>query len=79
MFSVRYIAIACLSYAAGLFAALLVAAAAYLRTESRGAQSRSDFPGRNPQAVRRILTLMDALDLARRCDRSTRFAAGVRP
>ena len=59
--------------------ALLVAAAAYLRTESRGAQSRSDFPGRSPQAERRVLTLADALDLARRCDHSTRLAAGDRP
>ncbi len=59
--------------------ALLVTAAAYLRTESRGAQSRSDFPERSAQSARRSLTLAEALDLARRCDHSTRLAAGVRP
>lgn len=60
-------------------AALLVAAAAYLRTESRGAQSRSDFPAKAARAERRFLTLADALNLAARCGDDSRLAAGVRP
>jgi L-aspartate oxidase len=48
-------------------AALLVAAAAYARTESRGGHFRSDFPAADPaQARRSFLKLSDARDIARR-------------
>ncbi len=60
-------------------AALLITAASYLRTESRGAQSRTDYPERTEKAERTSLTLADALDLAGRCVVNTRIAAGVRP
>ena len=59
-------------------AALLIAAASYLRTESRGAQSRTDYPERHKIAERSFLTLADAIDLAGQCVVNTRFAAGVR-
>ncbi|HYD98817.1 MAG TPA: L-aspartate oxidase [Alphaproteobacteria bacterium] len=46
-------------------AALLVAAAAWTRRESRGGHSRADFPAADPaQAVRRVLTLAQARSLA---------------
>jgi L-aspartate oxidase len=47
--------------------ALLIAAAAYVRTESRGAHFRSDFPQPDPaQAKRSYLTLADARAIAKR-------------
>jgi L-aspartate oxidase len=47
--------------------ALLIAAAAYSRTESRGAHFRSDFPQADPsQARRSYLTLADARAIAKR-------------
>jgi L-aspartate oxidase len=60
-------------------AALMITAGAYLRCESRGAQSRSDFPQKGPVAQRGFMTLSHALDLAGRCVDDTRIAAGVRP
>lgn len=44
---------------------LLIAVFAHLRQESRGAHERSDFPDRLPRADRTMLTLSEALDLAR--------------
>jgi L-aspartate oxidase len=50
-------------------AALLIAASAYARMESRGGHFRSDFPAADPaQARRRFLTLSGARDLARRAN-----------
>jgi L-aspartate oxidase len=47
-------------------AALMIAAAAYRRRESRGAHARSDFPAPDPaQAQRSFLTLDDARAIAR--------------
>jgi L-aspartate oxidase len=47
-------------------AALLVAASAYLRRESRGGHFRTDFPAADPaQAHRSVITLDEALRLAR--------------
>ncbi len=47
-------------------AALMIAVAALRRTESRGGHARTDFPAHDPaQAVRRSLTLPDALQAAR--------------
>jgi L-aspartate oxidase len=47
--------------------ALMIAAAAYVRTESRGAHFRSDFPQADPaQARRSYLTLSDARAIAKR-------------
>jgi len=47
--------------------ALLIAAAAYTRTESRGGHYRSDFPKPDPaQAKRSYLTLADARAIAKR-------------
>lgn len=45
--------------------ALLIAVSAMLRTESRGAHARTDFPLKHESAERRSLTLSDALDIAR--------------
>jgi L-aspartate oxidase len=48
-------------------AALMIAAAAYARTESRGAHYRSDFPATDPkQAHRSYFTLDEARAIARR-------------
>jgi L-aspartate oxidase len=48
-------------------AALMIAAAAYARTESRGAHYRSDFPAADPkQAHRSYFTLDEARAIARR-------------
>ena len=48
-------------------AALMIAAAAYARTESRGAHYRSDFPAPDPaQAQRSYFTLDEARAVARR-------------
>jgi L-aspartate oxidase len=48
-------------------AALLIAAAAWRRTESRGGHFRSDFPHADPkQATRSYLTLGDAFAIAQR-------------
>jgi L-aspartate oxidase len=49
-------------------AALLVAASAFRRRESRGGHFRSDFPAADPaQAHRSFITLDEALRLARGC------------
>lgn len=45
--------------------ALLMAVFAILRTETRGAHARSDFPQRLPVVQRRKMTLPEALDVAR--------------
>lgn len=45
--------------------ALMIAVAAVLRTESRGAHARTDFPLKQPFAQRRMLTLSQALHMAR--------------
>ena len=45
--------------------ALLIAVFANLRTESRGAHARTDFPLKLSQAKRRTMRLSDALDIAR--------------
>jgi L-aspartate oxidase len=45
--------------------ALLIAVFASVRTESRGAHARTDFPLKLPYAQRRTMTLSDALDIAR--------------
>ncbi len=45
--------------------ALLMAVSAMLRTESRGAHARTDFPLKRARAERRTLTLSAALDIAR--------------
>ena len=45
--------------------ALLMAVSAMLRTESRGAHARIDFPLKRARAERRTLTLSAALDIAR--------------
>jgi L-aspartate oxidase len=45
--------------------ALLIAVFASLRAESRGAHARTDFPLKRAEAVRRKMTLTDALDIAR--------------
>ena len=45
--------------------ALLIAVFASLRTESRGAHARTDFPLKLPHAQRRTMRLSDALDIAR--------------
>ena len=48
-------------------AALLIAASAYARTESRGGHFRSDFPKADPaQAHRSFITLADARKIAAR-------------
>jgi L-aspartate oxidase len=45
--------------------ALLIAVSAMLRTESRGAHARIDFPLKRARAERRTMTLSAALDIAR--------------
>ncbi|MBW9051472.1 L-aspartate oxidase [Rhizobium mesosinicum] len=45
--------------------ALLIAVFASLRAESRGAHARTDFPLKRAEAVRRKMTLTDALEIAR--------------
>ncbi|NTH67449.1 L-aspartate oxidase [Agrobacterium rhizogenes] len=45
--------------------ALLIAVFASLRTESRGAHARTDFPLKQQQAQRRMMRLTDAVDIAR--------------
>ncbi|WP_047457961.1 L-aspartate oxidase [Rhizobium rhizogenes] len=45
--------------------ALLIAVFASLRTESRGAHARTDFPLRQQQPQRRMMRLIDAVDIAR--------------
>ncbi|ASW08735.1 L-aspartate oxidase [Rhizobium sp. 11515TR] len=45
--------------------ALLIAVFASLRTESRGAHARTDFPLKLQHAQRRMMNLSDALDIAR--------------
>ena len=45
--------------------ALLIAVFASLRTESRGAHARTDFPLKQQHAQRRMMRLTDALDIAR--------------
>ncbi len=45
--------------------ALLIAVFASLRAESRGAHARADFPLKRAEAIRRKLTLNDALEIAR--------------
>ncbi|MGV1792803.1 L-aspartate oxidase [Rhizobium sp. A37_96] len=45
--------------------ALLIAVFASLRTESRGAHARTDFPLKLQYAQRRVMNLSDALDIAR--------------
>jgi L-aspartate oxidase len=45
--------------------ALLIAVSAMLRTESRGAHARTDFPLTRTRAERRTMTLSAALDIAR--------------
>jgi L-aspartate oxidase len=45
--------------------AMLIAVFAMLRTETRGAHARSDFPKRLPHARRRKMTLSEALAIAR--------------
>jgi L-aspartate oxidase len=45
--------------------ALLIAVFASLRTESRGAHARTDFPLKLPHAQRRRMDLAEALDIAR--------------
>ncbi|MBM7047069.1 L-aspartate oxidase [Rhizobium lusitanum] len=45
--------------------ALLIAVFASLRTESRGAHARTDFPLKQHHAQRRMMRLSDALDIAR--------------
>jgi L-aspartate oxidase len=45
--------------------ALLVAVSASLRTESRGAHARTDYPLKHPGAQRSRITLEHALEIAR--------------
>jgi L-aspartate oxidase len=45
--------------------ALLIAVCALIRTESRGAHARTDFPSKRTRAERRTITLSTALDMAR--------------
>ncbi|TNE36509.1 MAG: L-aspartate oxidase [Alphaproteobacteria bacterium] len=48
-----------------LTAAQIIAAAAYLREESRGGHFRSDFPASLPQGQRTLITLRDVEELTR--------------
>ena len=57
-------------------AALMVAAAAYRRQESRGAHFRADYPQTDPtQATRHTLTYEDAVNIA--ADAAARQALAV--
>ncbi|AAF84730.1 L-aspartate oxidase [Xylella fastidiosa] len=47
--------------------ALLIAIFAYLRTESRGAHARTDFPLKHDTTQRRHMTLEDVLEIAHSC------------
>ncbi len=59
-------------------AALLIAAAAYARRESRGAQFRRDFPTADPaQARRTALTLADARAIAQNAGEAAPIAHAV--
>ncbi len=59
-------------------AALLIAAAAYLRTESRGSHSRRDYPQAHPQGRRHPLTLAQAFEVAGGLGGTSRALAGAR-
>ena len=63
----------------GAIAALLVAAGAYLRLESRGSHYRLDYPDALCAPVRQPVTLSDALELAGSLAGSGRAVAGKRP
>jgi L-aspartate oxidase len=59
--------------------ALLIAAAAYARRESRGAQFRRDYPTADPaQARRTVLRLADARAIAQRVGEHAPFARAAR-
>jgi L-aspartate oxidase len=45
--------------------ALLIAVFASLRTESRGAHARTDFPLKRAEVARRAMTLAETLEIAR--------------
>jgi L-aspartate oxidase len=60
--------------------ALIIAAAAYARRESRGAQFRRDFPAADPaQARRSMLTLAEAHAIAQSAGEAAPIALAATP